>query len=59
MEKRCHVVFYNNECIIYGKGNHNQIIAKVNMLPNGIFALEFPCASNKALKVGHDNDSWL
>jgi len=53
------VFFKNNECIIYDNKNHNQIIAKINMLQNKIFSFNFCYEENRAIKVGYDDDSWL
>jgi hypothetical protein len=57
IEKGYLVVFKNNECIIYDKENHNQIIAKINMLQNRIFSFNFSYEANRALKVGYDDDA--
>lgn len=46
------VIFKNNECIMYDKENHNQIIAKINKLKNIFFTLNiFYEEENRALKV--------
>lgn len=41
------------------KGNHNQIIVKINMLQYRTFSFSFHYEENRALKTGYDDDYWL